>query len=164
MDKLADEVPVSVESDPTNSVTEPRADTLPKTSSSPAEAQPKPNQVANTASTIGATSSPSFRGPLRYEVDTSSPQLSAGRRFSIFVRITNPYDVPVTIEKVECSLPAEFRDESQVGVFGRIRLSFRQAFMRGLNKAEPSINLVGENISGHEPTDGSDDDLKIEFR
>lgn len=171
MDKLGDEVPVSDDSEPTATETERRADTLPETSSSPVEAQPDPNQVASTASTTGATNSLSFRGPLRYEVDTSSPQLSAGRRFSIFVRITNPYDVPVTIEKVECSLPAEFRDEGQVGVLGRIKQYFMQVFNqelesgpdadRGGDARGTSINVVGESISAHPPKGGSDEDPKV---
>lgn len=52
----------------------------------------------------------SFRGPLRYEIETASAQLEAGAPFSIFVRITNPYDIPVTILRVETLLPAEFKD------------------------------------------------------
>lgn len=37
----------------------------------------------------------SFRGPLHYETETSSPLVEAGRTFSIYLRITNPYEVPV---------------------------------------------------------------------
>jgi hypothetical protein len=53
-----------------------------------------------------------FRGPLRYEVETSSPSLEAGKIFSIFLRITNPYDVPVVIRLVGFALPVEFDDET----------------------------------------------------
>jgi hypothetical protein len=53
-----------------------------------------------------------FRGPLRYEVETSSPTLEAGKIFSIFLRITNPYDVPVMIRLVGFALPVEFDDET----------------------------------------------------
>lgn len=49
-----------------------------------------------------------FRGPLRYEIETSSTVLEAGSLFSVFLRITNPYDVPVTIFNVETQLPVEF--------------------------------------------------------
>jgi hypothetical protein len=57
----------------------------------------------------------SARGPLRYEIETSSPQLQAGDPFSIFIRITNPYDVPVTVLRVATLLPVEFRDPEASG-------------------------------------------------
>jgi hypothetical protein len=48
------------------------------------------------------------RGPLKYVVETSSPQVEAGKRFSVSVRITNPYDVPVVVKDVATKLPAKF--------------------------------------------------------
>jgi hypothetical protein len=53
---------------------------------------------------------PSFRGPLRFELETSSSTLEAGRAFSVFFRIANPYDVPVKIISVDTELPVEFCD------------------------------------------------------
>ena len=50
----------------------------------------------------------SIRGPLKYTIDTSSPQVEAGKRFSVSVRVTNPYDVPVVLYEVETKLPAKF--------------------------------------------------------
>jgi hypothetical protein len=55
------------------------------------------------------------RGPLKYAVDTSSPQVEAGKRFSVSVRITNPYDVPVIVRNVVMKLPAKFVEPSTVG-------------------------------------------------
>jgi hypothetical protein len=52
----------------------------------------------------------SIRGPLRYNVTISSPQIEAGRPFSVFVRITNPYDVPAEIIGLNTRLPVEFVD------------------------------------------------------
>jgi hypothetical protein len=52
----------------------------------------------------------SIRGPLRYEVTISSPQIEAGRPFSVFVRITNPYDVPAEIIGLNTPCPVEFQD------------------------------------------------------
>lgn len=49
-----------------------------------------------------------IRGPLKYTVETSSPQLEAGHKFSVSVQITNPYDVTVTINDVITKLPAKF--------------------------------------------------------
>src|SRR5436190_1433291 len=48
------------------------------------------------------------RGPLKYVVETSSPQIEAGKKFSLSVRITNPYDVPVIIRQVVTKVPAKF--------------------------------------------------------
>ena len=55
------------------------------------------------------------RGPLRYVVETSSPQLEAGKKFSVSVRITNPYNVPVVIRSVLTKLPAKFFSPSETG-------------------------------------------------
>lgn len=53
----------------------------------------------------------SFRGPLRYETETSSLLVEAGRTFFIYLRITNPYEVPVQITEASFRLPVEFQDE-----------------------------------------------------
>ena len=50
------------------------------------------------------------RGSLRINVTTSSPQVSAGTDFSIFVIIQNPFDVPITIYKVETHVPVDLID------------------------------------------------------
>jgi hypothetical protein len=52
----------------------------------------------------------SIRGPLRYQVSISSPQIEAGRPFSVFVRITNPYDVPAEVIGLNTRMPVEFLD------------------------------------------------------
>jgi hypothetical protein len=52
------------------------------------------------------------RGPLKYVVETSTPQTEAGKQFSVSVRITNPYEVPVTVRDVETKLPAKFVSHS----------------------------------------------------
>jgi hypothetical protein len=52
----------------------------------------------------------SIRGPLRYDVETSSPQMEAGKKFSVTMQITNPYDVPVTIYDLNTQLPIELKD------------------------------------------------------
>lgn len=58
----------------------------------------------------------SFRGPLKYVVETSAPQLEAGRNTSIFLLITNPYDLPVTILSAQTKVPVEFKDATQESV------------------------------------------------
>jgi hypothetical protein len=52
----------------------------------------------------------SIRGPLRYEVTASSVQLDAGQPFSVFVKITNPYDTATVIQAVATRIPIEFVD------------------------------------------------------
>lgn len=47
-------------------------------------------------------------GPLRFQVETSSQQIEAGKEFSIYVKVTNPYAVPVSINNVSTKLPFEF--------------------------------------------------------
>src|SRR5947208_9435727 len=71
----------------------------------------------------------SIRGPLRYQITTSSPQIEAGTKFSIYTRITNPYDVPVMINAVTTLLPVEFldialleRENKKRALIDRIRL------------------------------------------
>lgn len=62
--------------------------------------------------TGGAISSPT-RGPLRLDIDTSSPVLEAGRFFSVLLTISNPFDVPVSITRATTVVPIEFIDVEQ---------------------------------------------------
>src|ERR1035437_5518224 len=93
-----------------------------------ASASTQPNPPGTPVST-----SQSFRGPLRYELETSSPQLEAGRAFTLFVRITNPYDVPVTILHVGTQLPVEFLnpDLDQLGLLASIKKRIKDGFVAG---------------------------------
>jgi hypothetical protein len=50
------------------------------------------------------------RGPLALTPSLSSPQVTAGTDFSIFVTIQNPFDVPVTLYDVRTHLPVELLD------------------------------------------------------
>lgn len=56
----------------------------------------------------------SGRGPLRYQIETSSPQIEAGKNLSLFVKVTNPYDIPVVINNLTTRLPTEFIDRTSV--------------------------------------------------
>jgi hypothetical protein len=47
-------------------------------------------------------------GALRFTVETSSQQIEAGKEFSIYVKVTNPYSIPVSINNVSTKLPIEF--------------------------------------------------------
>lgn len=74
-------------------------------------------------------SSLQIRGPLRYQVETSTPQIEAGKEFSVFIRITNPYDVEAKIKGVTTKLPAKFQD-----VEARNRERKKEEYMDRLEK------------------------------
>src|SRR5215510_9772155 len=66
-----------------------------------------------------------IRGPLRYVLETSSPQVEAGKKFSITIQIINPYDVPVRIYGVSTTLPIEFAPRTDgvlIAFFKRLSL------------------------------------------
>jgi hypothetical protein len=84
----------------------------------------------------------SIRGPLRYQITTSSPQLEAGTKFSIYTRITNPYDVSVKIKSVTTLLPVEFAD---VALLER---SERKRKIVGLIRSVQEYASYGEGILG----------------
>ena len=52
------------------------------------------------------------RGPLRLEVSSSTPVMTGGTDFSIFVSISNPFDVPVTVYQVLTHIPIELIDRN----------------------------------------------------
>lgn len=54
---------------------------------------------------------PLLRGALKLEAATSTPIVSAGTEFSIYVVIRNPFPVPVTIYSTETHIPVELSDE-----------------------------------------------------
>ncbi|MFH0728113.1 MAG: hypothetical protein V2B19_17450 [Pseudomonadota bacterium] len=51
-------------------------------------------------------------GPLRYDIEVSSPQVEAGKDLSLFVKVTNPYGIPVIIQDLTTRLPTEFIDRT----------------------------------------------------
>jgi hypothetical protein len=53
------------------------------------------------------------RGQLKYTIKTSFDNVEAGKEFSIFVNITNLYDVPIKISSVTTKLPIEFINVEQ---------------------------------------------------
>jgi len=46
-------------------------------------------------------------------VETSAPQLEAGRNTTIFLLITNPYDEAVKIVSAQTKVPVDFKDAAQ---------------------------------------------------
>jgi hypothetical protein len=57
---------------------------------------------------LGAAAAAAMRGSLRAEISTCCPDVQAGTSFSLFVKVTNPFDVPLLITKVQSIVPVEF--------------------------------------------------------
>lgn len=81
-----------------------------------------------------------IRGPLRYVLETSSPQVEAGKKFSITIQITNPYDVPVTIYAVSTTLPVEFAPRTT----GVLASFFNRIFSRPVGT---DLKVLGVSVS-----------------
>lgn len=52
-----------------------------------------------------------IRGALKIDVSTSTNLVSAGKEFSIYVVIHNPFDIPITLHRTETHIPIELSDE-----------------------------------------------------
>jgi hypothetical protein len=85
------------------------------------------------------------RGPLRYEVETSSPLVEAGRPFSIYLRVSNPYEVAVEITRVEFLLPVEFSNETMA--VGDSGLQWRSQFQSSPAKTGGTLNPFDRQIA-----------------
>lgn len=71
---------------------------------------------------MSETTPATVRGPLKYEIETSSPMVEAGRPFTVYLRVTNPYEVKLLIRHVEFPLPIEFVDETFVDQNDSLRI------------------------------------------
>jgi hypothetical protein len=74
--------------------------------------QPAPADNSSSPRSFGARpeDKPIVRGSLRTDISTSSPELQAGTCFSLFVKVTNPFDVPIVLQRVTSIVPVEFID------------------------------------------------------
>ena len=57
---------------------------------------------------------PPVRGSLEILASAASPQIVAGSAFSIFVKVQNPFDVPIRLFQVETHIPVDLRDVSPI--------------------------------------------------
>jgi hypothetical protein len=92
-----------------------------------------------------------LRGPLKYDVDTSSAQLEAGKAFSVFVRVTNPYESAVSLLDVSASLPTEFRDkdDQEAGLFRTLKDHFKEE-LKGRIVVAQNVIATNNNQPSHE--------------
>lgn len=123
--------------------------------------QPAPAPPAPTPAGGDRPSNPSFRGPLRYEVETSSSQLEAGKSFSIFIKITNPYDLPVKIISAKTEVPVEFMDAEKhaVSLWQAIKDSTaREVRQAGqLAKRQQVVSAVSVSVKDEIPVEGEEE-------
>lgn len=86
-----------------------------------------------------------FRGPLRYEVKTSLGQLEAGRKFTVFLKITNPYDIPVHILHVDTQIPVEFMDalKPSDSFWSQFTSQVKQEALRSIDTERVSAHALG---------------------
>ncbi len=103
------------------------------------------SQNRATAQNLSPPQVSAVRGPLRYEVETSSPLVEAGRPFSIYLRVSNPYEVAVEITQVEFLLPVEFSNETMV--VGDSGLQWRSQFQSSPAKNGGTLNPFERQIA-----------------
>lgn len=132
-----------------------------KTAEQPAAAVAK-SAAAQTLAGADEPPKPTFRGPLRYEVETASSQLEAGKSFSIFIKITNPYDLPVKIISAKTEVPVEFMDadEQPVSFLQSLRGSAARAERAAGRRARRSYVVSAVNVSVKEkvPVEGEEEE------
>jgi hypothetical protein len=82
-------------------------------------------------------------------VETSSTQLEAGRKFTVFLKVTNPYDVPVEILEVETQLPIEFEspDTTAPSLWRMIKKRFKSFAAGTLNPSVPPYGPDTQSVS-----------------
>jgi hypothetical protein len=89
----------------------------------------------------GMNAAPVSRGDLNIEVEVSKPLIVAGEQFSVFVSITNPFEVPVVVYSVETMIPVELVAVNEIGSFAEkftgVAVGFAtidcESLSRGLN-------------------------------
>ena len=94
----------------------------------------------------------SFRGPLKYVVETSAPQLEAGRNTTIFLLITNPYDVPVKIVSAQTKVPVEFKDSAQISWWNGIWEKAKEETNFDKLQVVSGISMSDESKNGETPS------------
>jgi hypothetical protein len=80
-------------------------------SANSADTHMRPQTDTETAVQIVKIASPT-RGALRLDVSTSTTILSSGSDFSIFINISNPFDIPITIYQVLTHIPVKLIDRN----------------------------------------------------
>ena len=104
------------------------------------------------------------RGSLRLNISTSSPQLTAGSDFSIFVVIQNPFDIPITIHQVQTHIPVELVDVNGLRLES-VKLDAEmsaQGFFKRLYESIKRQLTASRNFSGIAVAVGTDFDPTAE--
>jgi hypothetical protein len=88
------------------------------------------------------------RGDLKIEVDVGRAIIIAGNEFSVFVKIINPFEVPIVLYSVETQIPVDLMDFSPK----RILKTCVQENKKGWKDA---ISEFFENLTGGQADDGN---------
>lgn len=85
--------------------------TVPEDSATgPARPAAAPSPSAGDRPPIGPPAGGAIRGAIKVATSTSTEGLVAGAPFSVFVRVQNPFEVPIRVRQITGYLPAEFRE------------------------------------------------------
>jgi len=104
-----------------------------------------------TEQTIESRTAP-IRGAIRTIIESSTDGIYAGGEFSIFVRIQNPFEVPLTLVQISAHIPTEFIDLDQYALSQQIvklqqELGELQMIGRQLGMAVPAAAAVAPKKS-----------------
>jgi hypothetical protein len=88
---------------------------------------------ASSIPTVQASTPSAIRGALKFEVSTSEQIVNASGDFSIFVNVTNPYDIPVTLYAVHTHIPMELIDSMWVQKF---KLAQQSSYLSRIQQAK----------------------------
>jgi hypothetical protein len=88
------------------------------------------------------------RGALRVVVSSASPQVVAGRGFSIFVEIQNPFEIPVKIGEVRTHIPVELIDTGHTPPRSKVAVALEADYAVWVSSHPPdNPNLDAPNPS-----------------
>lgn len=92
------------------------------------------------------TSRKAIRGAIRVQVSTSRDAIIAGDLFSVFVKVQNPFEVPLGVLEVSAFVPVEFYDVEQRR---QDAAGARAKLTGGVTRAAQAVGgLVGLNLKG----------------
>lgn len=89
----------------------------------------------------------SERGLLQLAVEFSSRDFTAGKDFSLFVLVTNPFSVPVRVSRVHVSLPSELKLSAEDDKKALARFHRREADIKARMERDKE-SLKKESLKG----------------
>lgn len=97
--------------------------------------------VPTGVSAVVPTGTLPIRGAIRATIEGSTDGIVAGREFSVFVTIQNPFEVPITVHQVSTHLPTELVDLEQIARAKRLAAREEQ-----LAELQESARAIGVSV------------------